>query len=94
MEPICIAGGGLVKNKDDSVRSRAFEDKNTTTSLSWINIHGRCSQVMWLPSLGSCGCKLLAAHFLVDDKGGPGGWETQETGPPCICRLLDPAVVD
>lgn len=38
---------------------------------------------MWLPSLGSCGCKPLAAHFQVD-MGGEGGKgrETQETHPP------------
>lgn len=53
---ICATEGGLVKKGGDSVRSRPFEDKNTTTLLSRISVHGRCSpsrvaavtRLMWL----------------------------------------------
>lgn len=53
---ICVTEGGLVKKGGDSVRSRPFEDKNTTTLLSRISGHGRCSpsrvaavtRLMWL----------------------------------------------
>lgn len=45
---ICVPEGGLVKKGGDSVRARPFEDKNTTTLVSRISVHGRCSQVVWL----------------------------------------------